>query len=209
MSDKDYEELLSMGKAADEGDELATAVECFVAASRHKPIPSWAWLRLADNLRAVGRIEEARTILREIDDVPPNKAWLVNLHRGQVEQDAGSFQAAAHRFETAVEQNPSSTVPYVHLASAYSAMQQNDSAIKILILATAAEGDCDEVYLNLGYRYRAKAEYTKAKESFEKALKITPGYPQAEQALRDVISAIRVTGESSGGAQLSGNRERD
>ncbi len=114
----------------------------------------------------------------------------MNVHRGQVEHDAGNFQAAAHRFETAVEQNPNSTIPYIHLASAYSAMQQYGKAIEVLKSGLVAEGDLDEIYLNLGYKYRTARRYLEAQDAFRNALKITPNYPEAKVAMRDVNSAL-------------------
>lgn len=194
--ERSCEELLKMAKAADEDDRPATAAECLLAASRmNQTLPSWASLRLADNLRAIGRIDQARKILKEIGEYPENKAWLVNLHRGQVEYDAGDFQSAAHRFETSLEQNPGSTVPYVCLASAYSAMRQVPKAIETLIAGLRAEGDRDEVYLNLGYKYRTMANYRLAQEAFTNALRITPHYPKAEAALRDIASVLELIGE--------------
>lgn len=195
---KTFEELLQMAKSADNDDCPAAAVECLfaaAAAAQNKQLPSWCDLILADNLRAMGRLDEAKKVLREIQEFPDNKAWLVNVHRGQVEQDAGDFQAAAHRFETSVEQNPNSTIPYVHLASAYSAMQQHEKAAELLTAGLNAEGDHDEVYLNLGYRYRALGKYRLAREAFRNALEITPDYAEAKAALRDVDSALKFSDE--------------
>ena len=58
---------------------------------------------LADNLRAVGRVAEARRVMREIKEFPENKAWVVNIQRGKIEEDSGDLQAAINRYETALE----------------------------------------------------------------------------------------------------------
>jgi tetratricopeptide (TPR) repeat protein len=190
---KGFDELIELAKTADNDGRLATVVEALTAASAQRELSSRYELMLADNLRAIGKIEHARRVLREIKEFPDDKAWLVNLHRGKVEEDAGDLHAAIYRFETSLEQNPASTIPYVYLACAYSAMQQYDKAIEILTSALAAEGDRDEIYLNLGYTYRATARYGKAREAFQSALSITPNYEEAQEGLRDINSVLELT----------------
>src|ERR1700693_350455 len=188
-----FDELIELANRADNDDRPATVIESLRAASAcGAGLSSRYELMLADNLRAVGRITEARSVMREIREFPEDKAWLVNVQRGKIEHDAGNFQDAAYCLETAVEQNPKSTVPYVYLASAYSAMQQYDKAIGVLKTGLVAEGDRDEVYLNLGYKYRAIGCYQEAQEAFQNALEITPDYEEAAVALRDVNSALDI-----------------
>lgn len=190
---KTYDQLLKMAKAADDDGRPATAVECLSAAStRGDGLPSSFRVRLADNLRMIGRFDEARKILQEIDEVPESKTWLVNVHRGQIEFDAGNFQVAGQHFEMALEQSRDSTIPYVYLAKVYAKMQQDRKAIEILTAGLKAEGDLDEVYLNLGYRYRASGKYQLAKEALTNALRITPDYPEAKAALRDIDSVLEM-----------------
>jgi tetratricopeptide (TPR) repeat protein len=193
---KTFDELIELAKTADNDGRLATVVEALTAASALGELSSRYGLMLADNLRAIGKIEDARRVLREIKEFPDDKAWLVNLHRGKVEEDVGNVQAAIHRFAKSVEQNPRSTVPYVYLACAYSALQQYDKAIEVLTSSLAAQGDLDEVYLNLGYKYRATRRYREAREAFENALKITPTYEEAQKGLRDVNSVLELSAES-------------
>jgi tetratricopeptide (TPR) repeat protein len=194
---KSFDELVELAKKADHDDRPATVVEALTAASKCTgTLPSWYEFVLADNLRSIGRISEARRVLREIKEFPENKAWLVNLHRGQTEHDAGNFQAAAYCLETAVEQNPKSTIPYVYLASAYSAVQQYEKAIDVLKAGLSAEGNRDEVYLNLGYKYRALGRYQEAQEAFQNALKETPDYEEAAAALRDINSVLEILREA-------------
>jgi tetratricopeptide (TPR) repeat protein len=190
-----FDELIELAKTADKDGRPATAIEALTAACKCAgTLPSWYEFVLADNLRAIGKIAEARRVLREIKEFPDDKAWLVNLHRGKVEEDSGDLQAAIYRYETAVEQNPRSTVPYVYLACAYSDMQQHDKAIEVLNAARSAEGDLDEVYLNLGYQYRNLRRYHEARDAFENALRLTSNYAAAQNALRDVNSALELVG---------------
>jgi protein O-GlcNAc transferase len=183
-------EFLLKARDADEKNRPAAAVEYFAAARRKgEALPVWAEFRFADNLRAIGRLKDAEELLCRLT-VPEKKAWLLSLHLGQVAYDSGNLQAAVDHFATAVEKNPRSTVPYVHLAATYSKTQQYDKAIEILSNGLQAEGDRDEIYLNLGYTHRALGQYSAAKEAFSRALEITPGYSEAFAGLQDVASII-------------------
>ena len=193
-----FDELIELAMKADNDQRPATVIEALKAASvLGEGLSSRYELMLADNLRAVGRIAEARRVMREIKEFPENKAYIVNIQRGKIEQDSGDLQAAIHRYETALEQNPTSTIPYAYLASAYSAMQQYEKAIEILKAGLAAEGDRDEVYLNLGYKYTALGRYQEAQEAFQNALKEFPDYEEAAVALRDINSVLDILRESA------------
>ena len=193
---KTHDQLLKMAKAADHDQRHATVVECLNAASiRSDGLSSSFSIRLADNLRLIGRFNEARKILRQIGEIPESKTWLLNVHRGQIEFDAGNFQAAAQHFEIALKQNRDSTIPYVYLAKVYARMQEDSKAIEILTAGLKAEGDLDEVYLNLAYRYRACGKYRLAKEALVNALRITPDY-EAKAALRDINSVLQMVNKA-------------
>jgi lipopolysaccharide biosynthesis regulator YciM len=128
-----FDELIELAMKADNDRRPITVIEALKAASAlGEGLSSRYELMLADNLRAVGRIAEARRVMREIKEFPENKASIVNIQRGKIEEDSGNLQAAVHRYETAVEQNPGSTVPYVYLACAYSAVQQYEKANEVL-----------------------------------------------------------------------------
>jgi len=73
-----------------------------------------------------------------------------------------------------------------------------DEAIKILLKGLKAQGDRDEVYLNLGLIKRSQRQYGKARSYLLKALAITPNYPSAKQALADVERWLKFTNSASG-----------
>jgi|GEM_PF-1789819 len=188
-----FDELIELAMKADNDRRPVTVIEALKAASALGEVLSSRYeLMLADNLRAVGRIAEARRVMSEIKEFPKNKAYIVNIQRGKIEEDSGDLQAAIYRYETAVEQNPGSTVPYVYLACAYSAMRQYEKAIEVLKAGLAAEGDRDEVFLNLGYKYGTIGRYQEAQEAFQNALREFPDYEEAAVALRDINSALEI-----------------
>jgi tetratricopeptide (TPR) repeat protein len=191
-----FDEFIELAMEADNDRRPITVIEALKAASAlGEGLSSRHELMLADNLRAVGRIAEARRVMREIKEFPENKAYIVNIQRGKIEEDSGDLPAAIYRYETAVEQNPGSTVPYVYLACAYSAMQQYEKAIEVLKAGLAAEGDRDEVFLNLGYKYGTIGRYQEAREAFQNALKEFPDYEEAAVALWDINSALEILQE--------------
>lgn len=191
-----FDELIDLARKADNDHRPATVVEALMAACAiGEGLSSRYELMLADNLRAVGRIAEARRVMLEIKEFPENKAYIVNVQRGKIEEDSGDLQAAIYRYETAVEQNPGSTVPYTYLACAYSRLQQHEKAIEVLKAGLGAQGDRDEIYLNLGYKYTALGRYQDAQAAFQNALKEFPDYEEAAIALRDINSVLDILHE--------------
>src|SRR5258708_23024402 len=115
--DRTLEELRGWARRCNNERRPATVIEALKAASAlGEGLSSRYELMLADNLRGVGRIAEARRVMHEIKEFPETKAYIVNIQRGKIEEDSEDLQAAIYRYETAVEQNPGSTIPYTYLA---------------------------------------------------------------------------------------------
>jgi len=189
---KNLEELLKIAKLADDANRPAEVVEVLkVAASCAHLTSVSVRLRFAENLRIIGRLTEAEGVLSSITDISKEKEWLLNIHKGQIYIDRKDFQAAVQCFTQAVEKNPKSTVPFIYLANAYISSQQQGKAVDVLLRGLQAQGDLDEVYLNLGYCYRTIGEYLLAKESFLKALEVDGSCQEAVDALSDVNSVVR------------------
>jgi tetratricopeptide (TPR) repeat protein len=59
--------------------------------------------------------------------------------------------------------------------------------------AAELPGNAEEAYLNIGYVLRAQGKYAEAIKAFQKALELTPDYPEAVRALgglTDIFNAI-------------------
>ena len=93
---------------------------------------------------------------------------------------------AETHFRNAWQMNRQSTVPAIFLADALIKQEKFAGAKTVLLEGLSAEGDVDEVYLNLGCVARAMGEYADARRYFLKALEISPEYPQAKRGLADV-----------------------
>lgn len=192
------DEWLEMVKTAEREDRPSEAVELLKAIVASKqPMPPWAWVALADELRMIGRYEESEQVFASITDVPHDKArYILNLFKGQLCLDRGNVERAIGCFTEATDANPRETAPYVFLSRAYVKRQRQEKAIEVLRRALAAEGDPAEVYLNIGYCHRTLGQYELAREAFRKALEVSPGYAGAEEALQDVEGALKaVRGE--------------
>jgi len=187
-------QLLEMAKQADLEDRPTEAVELFKAAFKVNPsMPAYARFRLADNLRLIGKFNEADEVFSKIElvEVPADKRWLLYLHKGQLCVERMDMEMAISCFEKAMELNPKATSPHVFLASVYARIQEPVKAQEILLRGLETVGDRDEVYLNLGCNYRTLGKYVLAISAFEKALEITPDYPEAQEELRDVTAALK------------------
>ena len=193
ISKKDFMELYEKAKKADNEDRHAEAAELFKTVSRGvESMPSFGWFRLGENLRLIGRFDEAEEIFASIDDVPEKWQWLLFTHKGGLHLDQGDFQRAFYYFEQAVENHPQGTKPYVCLASAYAAVQEPKKAIEVLLRGLETEGSFDDVHADLGVNYRTSGEYVLARDAFAKALELSPAYPGAEEGLKDVSGALCV-----------------
>ena len=93
-------------------------------------------------------------------------------------------QAASH-FKRAIELKPDYSPAKNNLGALYLAMEEWDSAIKVLTPVTT-----DLLYAtphfpltNLGYAYFKKGDYARAERYYKQALEVEPNYPLALQGL--------------------------
>jgi len=195
---RDFDGLLKRAKEADDGDRPAESTELLKTASKSRCLPPFARLRLAENLRIIGKIDEADKIFATLkdSDVPTEQVWLLALYRGQLYVDKRNFALAISSFQKAIEKNPEVTAPYVFLAATHASIQEPEKAIEVLLRGVQAMGHRNEVYLNLGYNYRTLGKYALAKTAFTNALEISPHYPEAQSALSDVESALKFMEEA-------------
>jgi tetratricopeptide (TPR) repeat protein len=144
-----------------------------------------------DNLRSVGRPQEALAVFNDIDlaHVPEPRRYLIDLSVAQIYDDLGQFQPAEDRYRRAIQLRPDSTVPWIFLAGFLARRGRVKEAADVLRNAVAASGDLDEVHENLGNYARALGDYDIAKEHYLKSLDLSPGDPDVTRALDDVVAA--------------------
>lgn len=173
------------------------------ARGRLTPYQSYLY---AESLRIIGRSHEALEVLEGLlgESLPWKKAWLVHLRLGMMKEQMGKVDEALDSFRVAARLNPSSTVPWIFLGGRLALSERFDEAIDAYRCGLGAHGDLEEVHLNLGYVLRAAGRMNEARDAFRSALAIDPTYDEAQNALRDVDSALAVIHED---AREEGARE--
>jgi len=171
---------------ADKRDFPAATVEGFKKHLAKEPGDAVAQFRMAENLRALGRVSEARTVLEGLKNVPSEKLWFVHLGWGELDMDTGDYQSAEHHFRQAAELHGGSTVPWVYLGGCLAAQEKFVEGCQALEKGLNAKGDRDEVFLNLGYQKRAMGDYDGAYECFKSACSLNRHCPEARVALEDI-----------------------
>ncbi len=184
--------IFKKARDAETQGHYALAAELLRKVINCDPSRGDAKYRAARNLIEVGRISEAKGLLDEITEVPESKRWLVELTLGQLRMAQFKPSLAEHYFRAALKLNPESTSPSVLLADCLMRQERTDEARRVLLKALRAKGDLDEVYLNLGLILRMRSDYKSAKRYFLKALRLTPGYKNAQHLLRDVESCLKM-----------------
>lgn len=98
----------------------------------------------------------------------------------------GKLKDAIEECKKAILVDPTFGNPYNDIGAYLIELGQYDQAIPWLEKALTSERYDTYHYpwFNLGRAYMAKDEYKRARECFEKALEIEPGYEQARQGLR-------------------------
>ena len=145
-----------------------------------------AQFRLAENLRALGKLTDAREALKNLKNVPTEKRWFVHLCWGELYMDLGDFHRAERYFRKSVKLNGGATIPWVYLGICLGRQEKFNEASAVLESGLLAKGDIAEVCVNLGYVKRALGDYDVAGKCFAKALGLDPNCKEAKLALRDL-----------------------
>ncbi len=152
-------------------------------------------LLLAQSTRELGRLQEAKQIFLGLKNVPTDKQWIVATDLGELYMETGEFQQAESILFEATRLKPASTAPWVIRGACLALQERFEEACEVLAKGLTASGDLDELYLNLGYNQRALKAYAAARESFKAALRISPDYTEAKEALKDVELVLQVIQE--------------
>lgn len=126
-------------------------------------------------------IEEFRAELSGTTDEPTRVNCWINI--GLNERELGHQSAAIEAFEKVVELDPSQAAAYSYLAELYLATNQADKAAEIEARAEGAGAQDPTAVFNIGANYWNSKEYEKARDYFERAVKIDPGFALAWKQL--------------------------
>lgn len=191
------EETLKLAKAADDEGHSASACEFFQRVIALDPGNDRAIYRAVKNLLEIGRISDADRFFDKIKRNAAPKPWLIEVLLGQLRLAQFRPTEAEKHFRNAWKLDPNSTAPAIYLADFLTKLEKFEEANDVLIETLKAQGDMDEVYLNLGFIKRATGDYHSARVYLLKALEITPDYPSAKRLLADVelwLSFVKESG---------------
>ncbi len=191
------EEILDLAKASDDEGHSASAFEFFKRVIAIDSKKDSAIYRAVINLLELGRISDAELYLDKIRRNAAPKPWLIEFVLGKLRVAQFRIPEAEKHFRNALNLNSNSTAPAILLADCLLKQEKFDEADNVLTKALKAQGDLDEVYLNLGLIKRATGDYKAARNYLLKALEITPNYSNAKHMLADVefwLSYVREHG---------------
>ena len=156
---EEKQRILELAKNADTEGHSASAFELFKRVIAADPKKDSAIYRAVKNLIEVGRISDAEAYFNSIRRNAAPKPWLIEFVLGELCNARSKITEAEAHFRNAWRLNLKSTAPAIYLADCLFQQEKFGEAKAVLLEALNAEGDIEEVYLNLGLVARAKGEY--------------------------------------------------
>lgn len=167
---------VGLGLLARANGERAQALEFFTEAANLAPADVWRWLDVAEELRALGRIAEAKDALHKAEKAEPG-FWAVELGLGYCARAVGEHAAARAYFETAARLAPEQLAPRIGLLEELrdsgdltEARQQGETLL-------AEHPTHLPLLLHLAYTARQSDETAEAARWFTQALALEPQNP--------------------------------
>ena len=178
------------------GKGPACQLEMALRYTRAFPKDFVGWIALADALGGIARYPEAQAALRKAEKTAtPEHWWEIALQWGHLCRKYDE-KAAERWYRKAIALSPNAST---HIFLGATLIQQGRFAeakrhcLRAIRLASdPAEDNLDEAFCNLGLILRAERKYMKALDCFRKALKLSPKYVTAREALQDVQRAMRL-----------------
>ena len=151
------------------------------------------WVSYGVGLVELARYEEALAALRHaIRLCPADRLSIPYTQMGHLYEQRGNLRRAALWFRKATVVSPTDADGYIFLGSVLALMGDLDGALKWYEQGARCEsGRIEEAHHNAGLVLRAMGRYAEAARAFRRALKIDSAYVKAQQALRDVESALK------------------
>lgn len=171
---------------------LATELLILEYLTRYKPEDQVIRFRYADKLRAIGRIIEAEGILLSLQNsIPREKMYYFHMSIGMLYEDKGEFAKAEHHFRSAADLHGASTAPWVLLGAILDRQGRRNDALDVYQKGLSAQGDVDEVHLNIGNVLRGEGRYEEAIAHYEQAITTSKESDATARKASDAISDLR------------------
>ncbi len=151
-----------------------------------RPRSSWAAFHLGTALTSMARHEEALPMLRRALRTPRANRDVVHFQIAGLYQHLGRVELALAHYRAAARCNPKVTWWPILVGGLLHRLGRLRDAARWHQRATKCTGDREEAWLNLGLVRRSQGRWRDARTCFRRALRLSPKYPDARRALRDV-----------------------
>lgn len=177
--------------SAVDGGLYATTVKLAEEFLADNPESPRALIDLGQALSQMARYQEAQDAFQKVIDLEegtpaPILGEIGNLYRAQ-----GDFAAAIDWYQKQVDAAPDEALGYLYMGNVILRQGKFTEALAQFEKALQCKDVClEEVHYSIGLTQRAMADYSLAKEHFEKALMYRADFADAKVALKDVKSLI-------------------
>lgn len=114
-----------------------------------------------------------------------------NFTRGVEAFKSGDVDKAIEALEAATHEDPQNVKAFNYLGAAYAAKGRYNAAIGAFKMAEQIAPGVASVHYNIAQAYEASGILNEAEYEYERALKINPDYPKAQEALAKLKQRMR------------------
>ena len=152
-----------------------------------------AWIILGIVLTDLARYEEAEQALKQAIRLCPKKPELAFNNMGHLYRERGDYVQAAKWYRKAIAADPHDATSYIFFGAILAKQGRLHESEETHRTATKCPKGCiDEAFLNLGLVLRSQERFEEAAKCFREAIRLTPDYRDARQALRDTTRCLKL-----------------
>ncbi|MBL7977518.1 MAG: tetratricopeptide repeat protein [Bacteroidetes Order II. Incertae sedis bacterium] len=175
-----------LGVAREKKNDSSGALAAYKSAATLQPLFIEAQRKYANALALSGNVDRAIAVIEKaLQKNPIHFADLWN-NLGFLHMQKQNYPSAVQALTKAVQLDPNHTKALVNLGGALILTKQPDTALGYLERASRVDSQNSSIYGNIGYIYLQKGNKAKAKEMFQKVLRLNPNDQQAQLYLRQL-----------------------
>ena len=174
---------VTLGRLQSEGGQPAEGIAAFQRALSRQPNNYQALLGLAAAYGKAGRTADAESTYRRAIALQPSY-WGGYSELAAFYASTGDYTRAAETFRRVTELTPDSSIAWSNLGAAYGLLGEFEKALATYKKSLALE-PTDGAYSNTGTALFFLGRYRESAESFESAVRLTPGHFQLWANLGD------------------------
>ena len=181
--------LRHLGLLADKAGDQTEALEMLERAVRAGVREAHVHDRLARLYSGTGRLEEARTQIREVLRLDPNQ--LRNrLNLATLNQDMGAYDDAREELERLTADFPNNWDAHFSLGKVYRKLGQTGAAALSLERALALKRDDPEIYYQLGAARLQTGQLEGALSAVQNAIRLSPKHIEGHYCLGQIYTKM-------------------